>query len=115
MFFSPALFNSRAGYWGTVKVRSKKRKQTKEKEIEKVSKLWCSTSPNWFFEMMKLLPVFQRTQEEHKEENDEDSHHLQRVTAILELLQYKINIEEPHRLLPTLFATLTRYIIHSQS
>lgn len=80
-----------------------------------MSKLRCLTSSNWFFEMMKLLPVFQRTQEEHKEENDEDTHHLQRVTAILELLQYKINIEEPHRLLPTLFATLTRYIIHSQS
>lgn len=59
----------------------------------------------------KLFSVFLRTQQEHKENENEISHHLQRVTAILELLQVKINVEEPYQLFPGLFATLKRYNI----
>lgn len=58
-----------------------------------------------------------RTQQEHKENEKEISHHLQRVTAILELLQVKINVEEPYQLFPGLFATLKSCVEldHSQA
>ena len=59
-----------------------------------------------------LLPFFVlplRSQQQQKDEENETNNQLQRVTVILELLQHKINIEEPHRLLLTLFGTLTRY------
>lgn len=50
-----------------------------------------------------------RIQHENQDESSEVSHHLKRTTAILELLQHKMNVEEPHLLLPTLFSILTRY------
>ncbi|XP_078352830.1 HEAT repeat-containing protein 1-like isoform X2 [Oculina patagonica] len=59
-----------------------------------------------------------RGQQVHEDDLDtEVTHHLHRLTVILELLQHKINIEEPHRLLPSLFATLARCVEldHSQT
>ncbi|KAJ7330602.1 HEAT repeat-containing protein 1 [Desmophyllum pertusum] len=58
-----------------------------------------------------------RSQQVHEDDENEITHRLHRVTVILELLQHKINIEEPHRLLPTLFATLSRCVEldHSQT
>ena len=53
---------------------------------------------------------FARAHKVQEDEDKEGTQNLQRVTVILELLQNKINIEEPHRLLPTLFATLLRYM-----
>ena len=54
---------------------------------------------------------FERARQVHEGNLDNEvTHDLHRMTVILELLQHKINIEEPHRLLPSLFATLARYI-----
>ena len=66
-----------------------------------------TTGIKWLL-IIFFLFHFPRAQQEHTDHENEVSHQLQRVTVILELLQYKINIDEPHRLLPTLFATLTR-------
>ena len=61
-----------------------------------------------------MILVFGRAQQVHEDDFDnEETHHLHKVTVILELLQHKINIDAPHRLLPTLFATLARYISSS--
>ena len=58
-----------------------------------------------------MILVFGRGRQVHEGDLDnEETPHLHRVTVILELLQHKINIDEPHRLLPTLFVTLARYI-----
>ncbi|XP_029184672.2 HEAT repeat-containing protein 1-like isoform X2 [Acropora millepora] len=58
-----------------------------------------------------------RIQREDQDESSEVSHHLKRTTAVLELLQHKMNVEEPHLLLPTLFAILTSCVEldHSQA
>lgn len=53
---------------------------------------------------------FDRARKGEQDDENEGAVQLQRVTVVLELLQSKINIEEPHRLLPTLFGTLTRYM-----
>ena len=53
---------------------------------------------------------FDRARKGKQDDENEGAVQLQRVTVVLELLQSKINIEEPHRLLPTLFGTLTRYM-----
>lgn len=57
-----------------------------------------------------MILVFGRARKAHEDNLDnEETHHLHRLTVILELLQHKINIDKPHRLLPTLFATIARY------
>ncbi|RMX40131.1 hypothetical protein pdam_00002238 [Pocillopora damicornis] len=65
-------------------------------------------------------PKKKKVKKARKGEQDDENEgavQLQRVTVVLELLQSKINIEEPHRLLPTLFGTLTRCVEldHSQT
>ena len=62
-----------------------------------------------FYCLFFVLPL--RSQQQQKDEENKTNNQLQRVTVILELLQHKINIEEPHRLLLTLFGTLTRYMV----
>ena len=64
--------------------------------------------------LTSVILVFGRARQAHKDDLDnEETHHLHKVTVILELLQHKINIDEPHRLLPTLFATIARYLVIS--
>ncbi|PFX20859.1 HEAT repeat-containing protein 1 [Stylophora pistillata] len=78
---------------------------------EELCKLKCNTDKE-----PKKKKVKKARKEQQHEEN-EGSEQLQRVTVVLELLQSKINIEEPHRLLPTLFGTLARCVEldHSQT
>ncbi|XP_068676688.1 HEAT repeat-containing protein 1-like isoform X1 [Montipora foliosa] len=58
-----------------------------------------------------------RSRHEDDDQSSQTSQDFQRVTVILELLQHKINVKEPHLLLPTLFAILTSCVEldHSQA